>query len=301
MSISISGINWKKPEHTPFMDADGSTIMIIVDIADTIHTEVMDKCVLGELFHPKNLKVPVMSRYSIAHAKVAVQRATLPHTLLHSSEAYFILQGTGMMHIGDESEVLRPGMLAYIPPGKVQYIENIGVDELLFLAIVDPMWEEGDEILGSPDLVSLDTADPFMLEAIAEAEKGRNEGGIPIGSVLVRDGVIIGRGHNRREQLGDPMSHAEIDCLRNAGRIHSYQNCILYSTLMPCFLCAGAVVQFKIPEVRVGEATTFEGAAEFLKSQGVRVINYDLASCRQLMTEFISAHPDLWNEDIGEE
>lgn len=139
-----------------------------------------------------------------------------------------------------------------------------------------------------------------MQEAIREAEKGRSEGGIPIGSVLVRNGRIIGRGHNRRVQDGDPVIHAEIDCLRNAGRIGSYRDTTLYSTLMPCYLCAGAVVQFRIPRVVAGESRTFSGARAFLEAQGVVVTDLDLPECATMMEEFIAANPALWNEDIGE-
>ena len=108
------------------------------------------------------------------------------------------------------------------------------------------------------------TPDEFMKAAIAEAKEGLKEGGIPIGSVIVRDGKIVGRGHNRRVQHNDPMAHAEIDCLQNAGRIGNYKDTTLYSTLMPCYLCAGAVVQFGIKKVIVGENKTFEGAEEFM-------------------------------------
>lgn len=139
----------------------------------------------------------------------------------------------------------------------------------------------------------------YMMSAIAEAKLGLLEGGIPIGSVLVKDGVIIGQGHNKRVQDGDPVTHAEIDCLRNAGRIGSYQGTTLYSTLMPCYLCAGAVVQFGIKKVIVGESKTFAGAEEFMKSYGVEVIDLDLVECKQLMSEFINNNSQLWNEDIG--
>ena len=142
--------------------------------------------------------------------------------------------------------------------------------------------------------------DEFMRAAIEEAKKGLNEGGIPIGSVLVKDGKIIGRGHNRRVQENDPIIHAEIDCLRNAGRIGSYRGTVLYSTLMPCYLCAGAVVQFGITKVIAGESETFPGAREFMESHSVEVIDLDLKECRQLMQEFIQKNPELWNEDIGE-
>lgn len=142
--------------------------------------------------------------------------------------------------------------------------------------------------------------DEFMQEAIAQAKQGLSEGGIPIGSVLVRDGKIIGKGHNKRVQDGDPMTHAEIDCLRNAGRIGNYKGTTLYSTLMPCYLCAGAVVQFGIKKVIAGESKTFPGAREFMESQGVEVIDLDLEDCQKLMQDFIQEKPELWNEDIGE-
>ena len=141
--------------------------------------------------------------------------------------------------------------------------------------------------------------DVFMEAAIAQARQGLAEGGIPIGSVLVKDNQIIGQGHNKRVQEGDPVTHAEIDCLRNAGRIGSYQNTVLYSTLMPCYLCAGAVVQFGIKTVIAGESATFPGAREFMESHGVEVRDLDLPECKQLMQDFIENHPRLWNEDIG--
>ena len=141
--------------------------------------------------------------------------------------------------------------------------------------------------------------DEYMLSAIAQAKQGLLEGGIPIGSVLVKGGVIIGQGHNKRVQDSDPVTHAEIDCLRNAGRIGSYHGTILYSTLMPCYLCAGAVVQFGIKKVIAGESQTFPGAEDFMKSHGVEVIDLNLTQCKQLMSEFIYNHPQLWNEDIG--
>jgi cytosine deaminase len=141
--------------------------------------------------------------------------------------------------------------------------------------------------------------DSFMQEAIAEAKRGLSEGGIPIGSVLVRQGRIIGRGHNRRVQEKNPMKHAEIDCLMNAGRIGGYNDTVLYSTLMPCYLCAGAVVQFNIPKVVVGESQTFPGAKQFMQEQGVEVIDLSLDECVKIMKDFIRNHPALWNEDIG--
>jgi len=141
--------------------------------------------------------------------------------------------------------------------------------------------------------------DKFMKEAISEAKKGLLEGGIPIGSVLVRNGTIIGRGHNKRVQDRDPTAHAEIDCLRNAGRIGSYDGAILYSTLMPCYLCAGAVVQFGIRKVVVGESRNFAGAKILMESHGVQVVDLDLNECYQMMNQFIRENPKLWNEDIG--
>ncbi len=141
--------------------------------------------------------------------------------------------------------------------------------------------------------------DQFMAAAVHEARLGRKENGIPIGSVLVKDGKIIGRGHNRRVQHGDPMAHAEIDCLRQAGRVGSYAGTTLYSTLMPCYLCAGAVVQFGICKVIVGESRTFPGAREFMEQHGVEIVDLDLEECRGLMADFAESHPDVWDEDIG--
>jgi creatinine deaminase len=135
--------------------------------------------------------------------------------------------------------------------------------------------------------------------AIAQAKQGLKTGGIPIGSVLVKNNIIIGRGHNKRVQDGDPITHAEIDCLRNAGRIGNYQDTVLYSTLMPCYLCAGAVVQFNIKKVIAGESKTFMGAKDFLEYHGVEVIDLDLLECQDLMKQFIEKNPLLWNEDIG--
>ena len=138
-----------------------------------------------------------------------------------------------------------------------------------------------------------------MQKAIAEARKGLSEGGIPIGSVLVCDGKIIGHGHNRRVQEDNTMKHAEIDCLINAGRVGNYRDTVLYSTLMPCYLCGGAVVQFNIPRVIVGESRTFSGSEIFMREHGIQVINLDLQECVDMMEQFIKQHPALWNEDIG--
>jgi len=142
--------------------------------------------------------------------------------------------------------------------------------------------------------------DNFFIEAVNEAKKGLNEGGIPIGSVLVKDGKIIGRGHNKRIQEGNPMIHAEIDCLMNAGRIGTYKDTVLYSTLMPCYLCSGAVVQFNIKKVIVGESVTFPGGKEFMEAHGVEVIDLKDEECINMMKKFIAEKPELWNEDIGE-
>jgi cytosine/creatinine deaminase len=142
--------------------------------------------------------------------------------------------------------------------------------------------------------------DEYLKAAIDEAKTGLSEKGIPIGSVLVKDGKIVGRGHNKRVQDNDPMTHAEIDCLRNAGRVGSYKGAVLYSTLMPCYLCAGAVVQFGIKKVYAGESKTFSGAREFMESHGVEVIDLNNEECINMMNTFIAENPKLWNEDIGE-
>ena len=145
----------------------------------------------------------------------------------------------------------------------------------------------------------MNKADQFMEAAIAQAQKSRSEGGIPIGSALMRDGKLVAVGHNKRVQESDPVTHAEIDCLRNAGRLGNFRDTTLYSTLMPCYLCAGAVVQFGIKKVIVGESRTFPGAIDFMRGQGVEVIDLDLPECVEMMTKFIAENPTLWNEDIG--
>jgi cytosine/creatinine deaminase len=145
------------------------------------------------------------------------------------------------------------------------------------------------------------TTDEFMEEAIKEAKKGLMEGGIPIGSVLVLDGKIIGRGHNRRVQNGSAILHAEMDCLENAGRLTSkeYQKSTIYSTLSPCDMCSGAILLYKIPKVVIGENRTFKGPEDYTQSRGVELINYNNEICKNLMKEFITNKPELWNEDIG--
>jgi creatinine deaminase len=142
--------------------------------------------------------------------------------------------------------------------------------------------------------------DAFMEVAIAEARKGRAEGGIPIGSALVVDGVLVAQGHNKRVQENNPILHGEMDCLNNAGRVGNYRKAVIYSTLMPCYMCAGTIVQFKIPKVVVGESVNFPGAREFMESHGVEVIDLADSECIEMMRSFIEAEPGLWNEDIGE-
>ena len=145
------------------------------------------------------------------------------------------------------------------------------------------------------------TKDEFMQAAIDEARLGRSQGGIPIGSVLVRDGKIIGQGHNKRVQEDSAIKHGEMDCLTNAGRQRSYRDTVIYTTLMPCYMCAGTIVQFKIPKVMVGESRTFGESRAFLESHGVEVVDLNLQECVDMMDEFIEAEPALWNEDIMEE
>ena len=145
------------------------------------------------------------------------------------------------------------------------------------------------------------TQDPFLQAAIEEARKGRAAGGIPIGSVLVCDGKIIGRGHNQRVQHGSVIHHAEMNCLENAGRLTAkvYERCTLYSTLSPCPMCSGAALLYKIPHIIVGENVTFQGPEEYVRSQGVSVEILQDEECIKLMRDFIAAKPTLWNEDIG--
>lgn len=142
----------------------------------------------------------------------------------------------------------------------------------------------------------------FLRAAIEEAQKGLAEGGIPIGAVLVRDGKIIGRGHNRRIQKNSSILHAEMDCLENAGRLPSrhYRDCILYTTLSPCDMCSGTVLLYGIPRVVIGENVTFRGPEDYLRSRGVELTLCDSGECKALMTAFIDTHPELWREDIGE-
>jgi cytosine deaminase len=142
--------------------------------------------------------------------------------------------------------------------------------------------------------------DPYLIAAIEQAQKSLAEGGIPIGSVLVKGGKILAKGHNKRVQEQNPILHGEMDCLNNAGRIGSYRDTTIYSTLMPCYMCAGTIVQFKIPKVVVGESVTFLGAREFMEQHGVEVIDLNDPTCIDIMQNFIANNPELWFEDIGE-
>jgi len=143
--------------------------------------------------------------------------------------------------------------------------------------------------------------DPFLEAAIDEARQGAREGGIPIGSVLVVDGQIVGRGHNRRVQRGSPVLHAEMDCLENAGRLRAseYGRSTLYSTLSPCDMCSGAVLLYGIRRVVIAENTTFRGPEDYLRSRGVELLLLDDPSCITMMREFVAARLELWDEDIG--
>ncbi|MBW7914134.1 MAG: nucleoside deaminase [Taibaiella sp.] len=144
--------------------------------------------------------------------------------------------------------------------------------------------------------------DIFFEAAVEEARKGYAEGGIPIGSVLMHDGKILGRGHNKRVQQGSPTLHGEMDALENAGRLPAkvYRESVLYTTLSPCPMCTGAILLYGIPKVVIGENSTFMGEEELLKSRGVEVVVLNDEECRRLMNEFISTKPELWKEDIGE-
>jgi cytosine deaminase len=144
--------------------------------------------------------------------------------------------------------------------------------------------------------------DPFLAAAIDEARQGLASGGIPIGSVLVLEDNIIGRGHNRRVQRGSAILHAEMDCLENAGRLTAadYRRCTLYSTLSPCDMCSGAAILYGIPRIVVGENKTFQGPEDYVRSRGIELTIVNDPTCIELMTRFVNTSPDLWNEDIGE-
>ncbi len=143
---------------------------------------------------------------------------------------------------------------------------------------------------------------PYLTAAIEEARRGRDAGGIPIGSVLVIRDRIVARGHNQRVQKGSAVLHAEMDCLENAGRLTAadYRQAVLYSTLSPCDMCSGAILLYDIPKVVIGENRTFQGPEQYLRSRGVEIEVIDDEACRSLMEDFIAESPDLWNEDIGE-
>ncbi|MCZ6697394.1 MAG: nucleoside deaminase [Planctomycetota bacterium] len=143
--------------------------------------------------------------------------------------------------------------------------------------------------------------DAFLQAAIEEARAGLAEGGIPIGSVLVIDGRIVGRGHNRRVQKGSAILHAEMDCLENAGRLKAadYQRATLYSTLSPCDMCSGTALLYKIPKIVIGENRTFQGPEAYMRERGVELVIANDDACITLMRDFIQARPELWNEDIG--
>ena len=144
-------------------------------------------------------------------------------------------------------------------------------------------------------------ADAFMQAAVAEAEAGAREGGIPIGAVLVHRGRVIGRGHNRRVQRGSAVLHGEMDALEHAGRQPAavYRECVLYTTLSPCAMCSGAILLYGIPKVIIGENESFRGEEELLRSRGVTLEVLQDATCVRLMRTFVREHPELWNEDIG--
>lgn len=147
-----------------------------------------------------------------------------------------------------------------------------------------------------------ETYERMLAVALEEARMSRTEGGIPIGAALFRrDGTLVSRGHNRRVQQGDPSVHGETDAFRRAGRQHSYRDMVMVTTLAPCWYCSGLVRQFRFGAVVVGESRTFQGGVQWLRENGVEVIDLDSRECRELLEEFIAAHPKIWNEDIGEE
>ncbi|UII23429.1 nucleoside deaminase [Fulvivirga ligni] len=140
----------------------------------------------------------------------------------------------------------------------------------------------------------------FYKEALNQAKKGLHEGGIPIGAVLEKDGQILGQGHNQRVQQNNPILHGEMDCIQNAGRQSSYEGATMYTTLSPCMMCTGTILQFKIKKVVIGENVNFEGNIPFLESQGVEVVLLNDSETIEMMSTFIKENPKLWNEDIAE-
>jgi cytosine/creatinine deaminase len=146
-----------------------------------------------------------------------------------------------------------------------------------------------------------DLCERMLAVALEEARYGLAEGGIPIGAAMfTRDGKLLSSGHNRRVQQGDPSMHAEIDAFRRAGRQRSYRDLVMVTTLAPCWYCSGLLRQFRVGAVVVGESRTFQGGVEWLRENGVEVIDLDSSACRELLDGFIAAHPEIWNEDIGE-
>ncbi len=152
-----------------------------------------------------------------------------------------------------------------------------------------------------PMIQASDQDRQLMRVAYAEAKTGYDEGGLPIGAIMTEGGQIIGRGHNRRVQEGDPIAHGEMDCLRRAGRRRSYAGVTMYTTLSPCMMCTGTILQFGIPRVIVGEDQNFDGNIGFLSERGVEVALLQDPDCIELMARFIREHPEIWNEDIAEE
>lgn len=168
------------------------------------------------------------------------------------------------------------------------------------------MIESGEETVNSDarteNDIDLELYRKMLAIALEEAQQGRVEGGIPIGAALFRQtGELLGRGHNRRVQQGDPSIHGETDAFRNAGRQRSYRDMVMVTTLAPCWYCSGLVRQFRIGTVVVGESRTFAGGLDWLRENGVKVIDLDDRACRELLEGYIAEHPEIWNEDIGEE
>jgi cytosine/creatinine deaminase len=147
--------------------------------------------------------------------------------------------------------------------------------------------------------MSVENNNNFMQDAYEQAHKSYMEGGLPIGAVMVENNQIIGKGHNRRVQHGDPIAHGEMECFRHVGRRANYHNVTLFTTLSPCMMCAGTIVQFGIPRVVIGENKSFAGNIDFLKAHGVDVTLLNDADCEALMEKFVSENPDLWDEDIA--
>lgn len=161
--------------------------------------------------------------------------------------------------------------------------------------------EELEKKMKGVETMSIEQKDRFLQAAYAEAQKGLAEGGIPIGALLVIDGNIVARGHNRRVQKGSAILHAEMDCLEKAGRLKAsdYQRATLYTTLSPCDMCSGAALLYKIPKIVIGENITFQGPEDYLRSRGVELVIVNDKKCIEMLRDFITNSPALWNEDIG--